>query len=270
MGGNITVSSHLGRGTTFAFDIPLCLGEVPATHKAKRSGSVIGLVEGQPEYRILVVEDVRVNRLLMVKLLTKVGFKVQEAVNGQEALELWSSWSPHLIWMDIQMPVMNGYEATKRIKADPKGQKTVIIALTANAFEEERVAILAAGCDDYASKPFQEEIIFSKMSDRLGVRYIYDLDPEKDRSLSGEKNDYYSDSDGSSSLSASDLAIMPPEWLAQLNRAASELNEKAVFRLIEEVGDNNSSLKSALADLVNNFRLDTIVDLTEQAGVGNE
>jgi CheY-like chemotaxis protein len=134
---------------------------------------VIGLESGQPQYRILVVDDRLESRVLLVKLLTSVGFEVLEAVNGQEAIELWSSWEPHLIWMDMRMPVMDGYEATKRIKADLKGQATAIVALTASAFEEERSVVLSAGCDDFVRKPFRESVIFEKMAQHLGVRYIY-------------------------------------------------------------------------------------------------
>jgi CheY-like chemotaxis protein len=133
-------------------------------------------VPNQPIYRILIVEDSRVNRLLLVKLLQPLGFEVREVVDGQEAVAVWQSWQPHLILMDIQMPVMDGYEATQIIKQMPNGQETVIIALTASAFDEQREAILKAGCDDFIRKPFQEEILFAKIAEHLGVRYIYSED----------------------------------------------------------------------------------------------
>jgi CheY-like chemotaxis protein len=99
---------------------------------------------------------------------------VREAENGQQAVALWDSWQPHLILMDMRMPVMDGYEATKRIKFHLKGQATVIIALTASAFEEDRTMILSAGCDDFVRKPFQEEVLLEKIATHLGVRYVYE------------------------------------------------------------------------------------------------
>jgi CheY-like chemotaxis protein len=96
---------------------------------------VVALAPNQPQYRILVVDDRDYNRQLLVKLLKPVGFEVQEASNGIEALEIWDSYSPHLIWMDMRMPVMDGYEATKRIKGTIKGQATAVIAITASVWQ---------------------------------------------------------------------------------------------------------------------------------------
>ena len=144
---------------------------------AQTARRVVGLEPGQPEYRILAVDDRLESRLLLVKMLSSLGFAVEEAENGVQAVEMWSSWEPHLIWMDMRMPVMDGYEATKQIKAHLKGQATVIIALTASAFDEERSVILSAGCDDFVAKPFREQVILEKMAKYLGVRYVYDQEP---------------------------------------------------------------------------------------------
>ncbi|HEY9728774.1 MAG TPA: response regulator [Chroococcales cyanobacterium] len=214
MGGDISVSSQLGHGTTFTFDIQVCLVASVQEKTISTTQRVLGLQPNQPNYRILVVEDVRVNRRLLVKLLGAVGFEVQEAENGQQGIDAWERWQPHLIFMDMQMPVMDGYEATKEIKKaqarkllakrgetqdeksldsgfklqnrehqtdDPlhplsltNPTSTVIIALTASAFEEQRLAILEAGCDDFLRKPFREEQLFEKIAHYVGVRYIYE------------------------------------------------------------------------------------------------
>lgn len=174
MGGDITVRSTLGQGTVFRFDIPVVLGTAADEKPMPSKQRVIRLEPNQPSYRILVAEDAAVNRKLLVKILDRIGFEVCTACNGQEAVALWESWSPHLIWMDIIMPVMDGHEAIQQIKRTLKGQNTVIIALTANAFEEEREAILKAGCNDFVSKPFREEELLEKMALHLGVRYVYE------------------------------------------------------------------------------------------------
>ncbi|NER52497.1 MAG: response regulator, partial [Symploca sp. SIO1A3] len=211
MGGDITVSSQLGKGTIFKFDIQVVRSKgIESQASQLNKQRVIALAPNQPNYRILIVDDRPTNRQLLIKLLTPVGFQVQEASNGQEAVNLWESWQPHLIWMDMRMPVMDGYEASKCIQArqaergrwgdegdrgdkGDKGDKeelsipipkqqttnnqqptTVIIALTASTFEDERAVVLSAGCDDFVRKPFRQEDIFTKMAQHLGVCYIYE------------------------------------------------------------------------------------------------
>ena len=172
MGGDISVVSQPDRGSTFRFDIQL--KPVDDRHFVTPiSQYVIGLAPDQPCYRILIVEDIRENSLLLLSLLEPLGFEVQLAENGQEGITLWQSWQPHLILMDIQMPVMDGLEATKYIRANSVEQETVIIALTASAFEQRRINCLAAGCDDFVSKPFQKDVLLEKIAQYLGVRYLY-------------------------------------------------------------------------------------------------
>lgn len=173
LGGEIAIDSTVGRGTLVEFCIPVTLVQASQVSPKRLPNHVIGLAPNQTLYRILVVEDKLASRQLLVKLLESVGFAVREAENGREAIAEWEAWSPHLIWMDMRMPVMDGYEATKRIKATSKGQKTAILALTASAFEEEKAIILSAGCDDFVRKPFKEEILFDKMTEHLGVQYLY-------------------------------------------------------------------------------------------------
>ncbi|HEY9296242.1 MAG TPA: response regulator, partial [Phormidium sp.] len=198
IGGEIAVKSELGRGSTFTFNIRAKLAGGPDENISLNTQQVIALEPNQPIYRILIVEDIKENRQLLVKLLAPLGFEVREAENGLQAVTLWESWQPHLIWMDMQMPVMDGYEATQRIKAHPQGKNTVIIALTASAFEEQRSAILKAGCNDFMPKPFRSEILFEKIAKYLGVRYIYE-----DNSLS------ISDHSHAPPLTPEDLKVMP-------------------------------------------------------------
>ena len=180
MGGNLTLVTAV-QGTTFRFDLPLVMPSETAepndnvvdNFPAQTQQQVIGLAPDSQHYRLLVVEDQRESRQFLVQLLEPLGFEVRQAVNGQEAIELWVSFAPHLIWMDLRMPVLDGYAATRQIKAQPLGQTTVIIALTASAFEEERALALAAGCDDFIRKPCRAAEIFEKMADYLGVRYQY-------------------------------------------------------------------------------------------------
>ncbi|MBA3922187.1 MAG: response regulator, partial [Nostocaceae cyanobacterium] len=157
MGGEIASRSVVGEGTTFKFNINIATADV-SDIIIKPIRRVIGLEPNQPTYRILVVDDITENRLLLVKLLQPIGFEINEAENGIQAIELWESWQPHLIYLDTRMPVMDGVEATREIRArecklDVTTRRTAIIALTASAFETRRAEILAAGCDDFIRKP---------------------------------------------------------------------------------------------------------------------
>ena len=116
MGGDITVESELGKGTTFKFSIEVKLGQETAIDSHISQHKILGLAPDQSIYKILTVDDKSVNRQLLVKLLSPFGFEVKEACNGQEAIAIWDEWQPHLIFMDMRMPVMDGYEATKYIK----------------------------------------------------------------------------------------------------------------------------------------------------------
>ncbi|MEM9543615.1 MAG: ATP-binding protein, partial [Cyanobacteria bacterium P01_E01_bin.42] len=146
MGGDIVVSSQVGVGTTFSFDIQVEISNKESVENGEQPSRVIGIEDNQPQYKILVVDDKEVNRKLLIKLLQPLGFEMQEASHGREAIEVWDTQQPHLIWMDMRMPVMDGYEAVRHIKSTPKGDATIIIALTASVLEEEKAVILAVGC----------------------------------------------------------------------------------------------------------------------------
>ncbi|MEM8810839.1 MAG: CHASE2 domain-containing protein, partial [Cyanobacteria bacterium P01_G01_bin.38] len=170
MGGEITVKTVLNQGTTFQFDIQASLTPTPQV-PLPPTQQVVGLAPDQRSFRLLIAEDEPVSRKLLTKLLTSLGFEVRAAANGKEAVELWEKWHPDLIWMDMQMPVMDGCEATRWIREVQEPKSPIIIALTASAFEADRERSLAAGCDDFVSKPFRRDEILAKMSHYLGVRY---------------------------------------------------------------------------------------------------
>ena len=267
MGGEITVSSWVGVGTLFKFDIQAQAVAPKKTQLQATNRQVIGLEAGQPSYRILVVEDKRENRQLLVELLTPVGFEVKEANNGQKAIAMLERWLPHLIWMDIRMPVMDGYEAVQRIKM--AGNPPVVIALTGSAFEEDRVTALSKGFDDFVRKPFQTDVIFEKIAEHLGVHYLYDeADNSRGDRQSRTPNSFQNTAPTvPNALIPSDLATMPAEWVEQLHQAATKVNAKEIFKLIQEIPSSNADLIEALTHLVNNFCFEEIVALTQQQQV---
>ncbi|MEG3894254.1 MULTISPECIES: PAS domain S-box protein [unclassified Microcoleus] len=254
MGGDIAVESQLDRGTTFSFNIRVNLVTESDEQEASSVKQVIALEAGQPPYRILIVEDVAENRQLLVKLLVPLGFEVCEATNGEEGIALQSTWKPHLILMDMLMPVMDGYEATRHIKQTPEGRETIIIALTASAFDEQRQIILSAGCNDLICKPFREEVLFEKIAHHLNLRYIYE-EENSSTSLSAPTL--------LKSLTTEDLSVMPTDWVVDLHRSALCVDDKRILELIEQIPETEANLANALTDLVDNFRIDIIIDLTQ-------
>jgi signal transduction histidine kinase len=266
LGGDITVESILGEGTVFKFNIKIAQAD-SSEAIAEPLRRAIALESGQTSYRILVVDDSKENRLLLVKLLEPIGFEVREAENGLEAITLWENWQPHLIWIDTRMPVMDGLEVTRQIRvkesqisvSDRSNHSTIIIALTASAFEERRGEILAAGSDDFVRKPFQEQLIFEKIAQYLGVRYVYEDVPSLPIAFNKRP---YSVGQTPDSFFLSKLAQMPQTWVVQLHNAASEVNEDLVSELIEQIPENFAPLAESLEELVNDFRLDIIVRLT--------
>lgn len=265
MGGNITVNSQLGKGTIFKFDIDINIAQAIEIQLTKEPSQVIGLAPGQPDYRILVVDDRLESRLLLVKLLTSVGFTVREAINGKEAIQVWSTWEPHLIWMDMRMPVIDGYEATKQIKAHLKGQATAIIALTASAFEEDRAIVLSAGCDDFVRKPFREAVIFEKMAQYLGVRYVYAEQTLADSKERETQTRVEPEGGKLTEFTPAILKVMSEQWLNELYQAAEGIDNEQILQLIDQIPASHSFLAQAIADLVNTFRCDRLIDLIEQA-----
>ncbi|MDF5708525.1 MAG: PAS domain S-box protein [Nostoc sp. S4] len=264
LGGDIRISSIVGQGSIFSFDIQVNLvAALKATPKLSR-GRVIQLAANQPAYRILVVDDRKENRDLILQLLGSIGFEIQAANNGQEAIAIWQNWQPHLIWMDMRMPVMNGYDATKEIRARERNtdvnHRSVIIALTASAFEEQQASILAAGCDDLVRKPFREQVIFEKIAEYLQVDYIYA------QQSSENTTDNKPDNFPSAIFDLhSAIEVMPAEWIAELNQAAIEVDGERISQLIAQIEPTQSQLAEELANLVRNFCFDEIIELTEDS-----
>lgn len=255
MGGRITVNSVVGEGSTFCFTIPVQVISPTVIINRPKRPTAIGLVSGQPEYRILVVDDQASNRLLLSKLLNKLGFKVREATNGEEAIAVWEEWQPHLIWMDMRMPVLDGYQATRWIKEQLSGQATAIIALTASVFEEERSVVLSAGCDDFVRKPFRQEVIVEKIEQHLGAKFIYAEPPTPETTDIGAVIDLAIDS----------LDMMPTAWIAAAYEAASQADHKRLLNLIQEIPDDKAYVYQALHSWITNFRFDKLVTLIQES-----
>lgn len=251
LGGEISARSEPGQGSTFAFYIrfePVTPSQVTPQKPERR---VVGLASDQPDYHVLVVDDSYENRTLLVQVLEGIGLDVRAASNGQEALAEYAAWKPHLIWMDIRMPVMDGYEATRQIQA-AQDTETKIIAITASVFEEEQDQILAAGCDGFVRKPFRESEIFDIMAEHLGIEYIYET-VSAEREVASERV-----------LTADDLAPLPDDWREALRVAATRGRTGELTELINQIEPHYPATARALQAMASDLAFQDIVALTTE------
>jgi len=247
MGGSLEVTSVLGHGSIFIVKLPavkVSAEQVPTASENNLS-NVIGLEAGQPAYRVLIVEDQLENRLLLKNLLLSVGFNVYEAHNGKEGVELFQQVQPHFIWMDRRMPIMDGIEATRTIRALPNGKEVKIVAVTASVFLEQRQEFLAVGVNDIVNKPYRESEILDCMAQQLGVKFIYDT-PELEQTA--EK--------GSVNIDA--LQTLPPLLITELKAAVTELDIEKCSELIEQIKQVDAPLAMQLFERVHQLDFETL------------
>ncbi|PSB07545.1 hybrid sensor histidine kinase/response regulator, partial [Pleurocapsa sp. CCALA 161] len=155
------------------------------------------------------------------------------------------------------MPVIDGYEATRQIKHQSDAKRTVIIAITAFAFEEQREKIFNAGCDDFVAKPFTEQVIFDKLTQYLGVEFIYQLESNQLQSTNKSINN------NATSLSAKDLANLSPTLMNDLNQAAIALDAEQIIQLITQIPQTQQHITQGILEMLNNYDFDGIINLTQ-------
>jgi signal transduction histidine kinase/CheY-like chemotaxis protein len=244
MGGSLRVESEPGRGSLFSFEIPLEPAEALAAER-RSDRKVAGLAPGQPAYRLLIADDTVENCLLLEELFSGVGMEVRSVPDGRAAVESWREWQPHLIWMDVRMPILDGCGATRAIRAAEAGSgrpRTAIIALTASAFEHDRDIIISAGCDDFIAKPFLQNTLFDALVRHLGVRWRYDGDvpaPPAEPAL--------------------EIATVPPLVRDAIDAAIVRGDVTTAVRLAEGIG--SPELRGRLVEMIRAYRFDEVQEL---------
>lgn len=241
MGGSLNFTSRVGQGSTFSVDVPVKLvhpEDVPQTTPA--CGEVFGLMSDQPQYRVLVADDEECNQILLEILLEAVGFQVQRVSNGAEAVEQFTAWQPHFIWMDRRMPVMDGLEATRRIRALPGGDQVKIAVVTASTFKEENAEMAAAGFDEIVHKPYRANQLYEAMGRLLGVKYIY-------------AETTVDEKDGGEVLTPDMLSVLPATLCDEFRDALEELDSDRINAIIEQVANYDVCLQNKLAHLADKF-----------------
>lgn len=251
MNGEIFLESEPGRGSLFRIDLPLTEAAEDDIPKPDHAGSdhIVGLASGQPEYRVLIVEDQLENQLLLSRLMTSIGLQAKVAENGEQGVHLFQDWHPHLIWMDRKMPVMDGLAATRRIRALPGGKEVKIVAVTASAFQEERAEMLDAGMDDFVRKPYRFGEIYECLARQLGVRYVRETTPEPPAPVV--------------SLTPEMFSRLPDELRRELGIALDSLESERIARVVDEVGKHDENLGKALSQYTERFDYPTILKMLQ-------
>ncbi len=266
MGGDLTVSSAPGMGSAFLFEIPVGRGGAEVTIRPPVSRRAAGILGGGGRPPVLIVDDQAENRDWLMKLLDSVGFAVRAAENGEEAVRIWERWRPRLVLMDVHMPVMDGLEATRKIKADSRGRETAIVALTASAMQEERRAAFESGADGFLAKPCREDELLETMRVHLKIAYEY----EEIESLHGGAPA------GPEALwTAGRLKQCPPGLIERLREATLSGNKRLLNKLILEVRDlretpgmpagDLSRLAGAIQSLADRYQYDSLAQLLAEA-----
>ena len=245
MGGELTVTSQEGKGSCFRFELLLEVAADLAERKRPALQRVIGIKPGSGPFRILVVDDAQVNRVLLREMLLHVGFEVCEASHGAEALESFKRWSPHAVLMDMNMPVMDGYEATRRLKTTTAGRATPIIAVTACALEDDELKVMATGVDAFLAKPFRAGELFHTLGECLDLHYIFAAETVSPKA-------------SPQPATRQDLAPLPPDLRQAIRQAVAEGDMTCLTGLIGQAKKIDTNAALALQALADRYDYDTL------------
>jgi len=243
LGGDLTVRSEPDQGTVFHLELPVVpLAALVPAPVGDTPSPPAGPV-APASRRALVVDDLLDNRNLLVCLLETAGFEVRAVDSASECLALCRHWEPHLILMDTRMPEMDGHEAIRQLRAGPAGGHVKIISVSAAAFEEDRLAALTAGADDFVSKPFREAELLDKIHTLLGSTVSAVAGPLPAR------------------LMAESVARLPGELRRQLHTAVASGDFDQAAELISTISE--PPVARELAKLAGDFDAETLLRLLD-------
>ena len=251
MGGTISVISTLGKGSIFHFNIPVQEDREENAAKKEAKQRVLCLKPGQNEIRILIADDRETNRQLLLQLLVVVGFATRYAVNGKEAVRIVKEWKPQVVLMDMAMPVMDGYEATRKIKKSADIKDTAIIAVTASAFEEDKKRILDAGADGYLSKPFKDAELFETIGQLTGVEYLYEETTTLKVSGTAENN----------AMMRKTVNALPPDLVNQMRAAVDSADLDLLNELALQLAAQQPLLAKQIQKMAGRYEYEALTEL---------
>lgn len=251
MSGTITLESTLGKGSVFHIEIPVELASnAEVKNPYEGQGEVIGLAPGHPRFRILIAEDQRENQLLLQELMALIGLESKIAENGAKCVRLFQEWHPHLIWMDRRMPLMDGEEATRRIRQLPGGDKVKIVAVSASAFKEQQQQMVDAGMDDFVSKPYRFNEIYDCLAHQLDLTYVHRTEVSTPTAL------------GKSNIAV--LATVPETLRRELIKALECLDTERITALLTQLMEADPELGARLFQLAKKFDYQSILKALQE------
>ena len=252
MGGTISVTSKVGKGSIFRFNIPV--QEDIEEHAAKQEVKqrVLCIKPGRDEIRILIADDRETNRLLLSQMLAVVGFVTRDAVNGAETVQMTHEWKPQMVLMDMAMPVMDGYEATRKIKESPDIRNTAIIAVTASAFEEDKQRILAAGADGYLSKPFKDAELFEIIGRLTGVEYMYEETGTEEKP---------SETADDKALMRKAVASLSPDIVSRLRNAVESADFDLLNELARQLAIDHPTFAQRTQEMASRYEYEALIEI---------
>ena len=254
MGGDITVTSTPGKGSCFHVAVVVQESEKTSETIEFSEKQIIGLKEDLQEIRILIVDDNEENRLVIKDLLDPIGFYTMTAEDGEKAVETVQKMKPDLIFMDIRMPNMDGYETARKILAIESMKTTPIIALTATVLNLNEQKIADSGMRGYISKPFKDYELFSAIEQQLGKIFVYQetqIETEDQTTLQ------------ESQLTRSDMELVPETMLSQLRNATLNAQFDRLMELIEDISEISPKISYQLRKMADRYQYDDLLRLFE-------
>ena len=251
--GEITAFSEKDKGSLFR--LTLLVSPCTATNLIKpiEARLPLKLMPELENIRILIVDDKEENRLFLHQILEPLGFLLKESVNGKEAVENFQSWNPNLIIMDIKMPIMDGKEATRRIKALSSGNDVKIIALTASAFEEDQINIMKSGADGFLTKPVKDHEIYDMIAVQLGISYQYEekILQDKVRQEAETANSW-------------DEAPLSQEGSDKMREAIEAGDVELLMKCLDKLSGQGHSLAKQLQTLAQRYEYEKMINLLDK------
>ena len=249
MDGDILVESVEGKGADFYFTFQFETGDEKKVAGKAPERQVEKIAFGQDNVKVLVVDDRTGNRTVVRLMLEPLGFEVIEAVNGREAVEMFEKYKPRVILMDVVMPVMDGVEATKLIKARKEGKETFILVLSASALDQEREQVMKNGADAFMKKPFKATELLEQIRIHIGIEYEY------------EDDDTGNDACDGGNFDPKRIETLPVEMKNEVLDAAVLGKMDELEDLVSRIKEIDASVAAHLQGLVDDFELEIIQNL---------